>query len=126
MMNHTEFAGAVYHEIRVVGDGTMNLKGETPTAGYMVGGYSWSLVSHPVNLDRQMIQEYILAHWGYFTDHVWPVYLGWWKGPNGKVHLDISRHMILEDSAIYWGKYNREHAIYDLTNSREIVLNYDD
>lgn len=99
--------------------GTLDFNRNSPTTGYMVGGFSWTLVCHEEIFDIYTIQDFLDAHKNLVT---WPgVYVGWWTH-NHKVYLDISEHIRTQQIAHELAQGRHEIAYWDVVNKQEIKL----
>lgn len=99
---------------------SVNLKGESPKAGYMV-----ALEGHEriVPLDRNLkhaISEYFLDNLEALEDFT-GAHMGAWVN-DGKVYLDISQNVMDYRKAAILGLKRKQIAIWDVTYSKEIVL----
>ncbi len=84
----TTMAKHIVHEIQAGRDGSINVNGYASKVGFMVGGYSLTLVGKPELFDHDSVFQYIAENESFLFDsdnH----YVGWWTD-NGKVYLDIS------------------------------------
>ncbi len=99
--------------------GSIDLYGERPTRGYMVGGYSWTLTATPENFDTYTVMDFLSAHASMLS---WDgVYVGWWEH-KGHIYLDMSKNIQGHAKAVEEGRLNKEIAIWSLDTNSEISL----
>lgn len=103
---------------------SVNVDGEVPTSGYMVGGYVTSLVHDEYGYQPMLDTDaWLEQHWSYFTTNPRVYFAGVWKDlETGKIYIDISRNIESLDEAVAVGVNHGEIAIWDVVNSREIRL----
>lgn len=99
--------------------GTINRSLFTPTEGWMVGGYSWSMVVHPDILFHDTLESFIDHHWSSLD--IPDYYVGWWKH-EGRWWFDISTNHLNYGNALAIGRERHELAIWDVKAKQEITL----
>lgn len=110
----------IVSEIRQGNDGSMNANFFVPVEGFMVGGYSWTMVGQPELFDQDLVFSYLANNESFLFDSD-SHFVGWWTD-NGKVYLDMSVNLFDREYAGIQGRNNNEIAIWDLTNAAEIRL----
>ncbi len=118
-MNKFQVAATIVDAVAKGEGGSISLKGERPTNGYMVGGYSWTLTVIPDMFDTYTVTDFLDAHSSILT---WGnVYVGWWES-KGRIYLDVSKNFRGHSQAIGEAMINQEIAIWSLDTNSEIIL----
>ena len=55
-------------------------------------------------------------------DFIEPLYFGAWRDEEGKIYLDLNKHLIKFSHAIREGFNQKQKAIYDLKHNKSIYL----
>ena len=118
-MNKFQVAAHIVDAVSKGEGGSISLKGESPTRGYMVGGYSWTLTVIPDMFDTYTVMDFLDAHASALS---WKnAYVGWWEH-KGRIYLDVSKNFTVHHIAVEDGKLNQEIAIWSLDTNSEIIL----
>lgn len=101
-----------------------NLQQETPTEGYMVGGFSKVIeLKADLNMDYHItaaIQRYKMIK---ELSQYPPYYLGgWYNSKKDLWELETSANIIDRKTAIAFGRLFNQVSIWDLNKSKEIKL----
>lgn len=96
---------------------TINLDGHIPVRGYAVSLKGFEKIVDLKDFEYETIKVYILDNW--YTLEQENTYIGTWINEN-KVYLDISVILSNIYEALKFGKANKQKAIYDLREKKEI------
>ena len=103
---------------------SVNILGEQPSTGYMVGGYVPSLVLDPPALEwtpLNDIDRFVRDNLNWLTHPAGEYYAGIWvDSDTGKVYVDISRNVDDLYVALAIATAYGEIAVWDVVNEREI------
>ncbi len=107
-----------YDHALATGGATMNLKGECPISGYMVGMYpERSKVLE--KFTGYQLEVYISNNYDLLT--LSGNYVGiWWESARNFWIADVSKCIEGLDNALEQGRLSCQSAIYDLANGHEI------
>lgn len=104
---------------------SVNLRGDTPKSGYMVGGWVPSLVIEGEDLDRTPLavtDKWLLENYRLLQYSSW--YAGIWTDQDtGKVYIDISQNIQSREVALGVAAELEELAVWDVENNEEIRVN---
>lgn len=117
--NLFKIAGSIYRQTVENQGCTMNIRGESPVSGYMVGLNTRSLVINLLNLDEGHIDSFIRSNLGILFNK--SNYVGTWCR-DGVVYIDISINCPDLDSALTMAKVNKQLAIWSIEKAKEIQL----
>jgi hypothetical protein len=96
---------------------SLNDKFESPTSGYMVGGFGKEMIFDSIALVKvSKIEEWVESH-KLKRDE----YYGVWYD-KGKVYFDVSKNIRLRFDAIRLGKVKKQIAIFEVKTGKDITL----
>lgn len=106
---------ATLHGLRQNGGSSVNLKGHSPSHGWMVGGVGpeKAFKGGPESVSKEHVSNYIHENAHHLKDpsnHVG----SWHDTEGGKVTLDVSKHFSDRDAAHAYARKNNEDAVYNL------------
>jgi len=107
-------------DVRAAGGASVNMAGQRPVTGYMVGMPGTEFTVPVAEFDEGTVAEYLglygpLLHVGANT------YLGAWES-DGTVYLDVSAQFMVRQEAIEAGQIADQLAIYDVEAGDDIKL----
>lgn len=125
MLRHHDITNVLREHLE---DGySVNVYGEVPTSGYMVGGEVEAL-----ELSKDHPRPYLTTdawldkHWSYFSRFPAEYYAGIWKdSETGITYVDISRNVEDIHTAVGIALSRGEIAVWDVTNGKEIRTDWD-
>lgn len=92
---------------------------QPPPYGYMVG-----TGAHKFN-PKKLISDVIRSKVNEIvTNYRWDknLYIGGCRNPDGEIIIEVSQWVLNESTAIYAGKRDNQNAIWDLHESKEIII----
>lgn len=118
-MNTEELSALVDGLTRLNGGCTVDVNGESPTDGYMVGGYVPTVIIPRDQFTQGDVAKFITEHAAKLAEA--GSYIGTWVNEDS-VYIDLSkRFTLLSDALIIGGKHG-ELAIWSVAMGKEISL----
>lgn len=117
MHKHPEELAVILIENRLAGY-SVDIHGEIPKDGYMVGGLVPALIVSEETITVSDVEEFVIFHW--LRLHNANTYLGVWTY-EGQVYVDISRKIDVLAEAKRIARNRNEIAIYDVANELEVA-----
>ena len=122
-MKNLDFIGKIQNELYLNGGFSFNLEYgfHPPKKGYMVGGLTKALTF--VNIEElSKGKEKIISLLEEYAQGDKFLFLGGWKALNGTIYIEPSELYLTKDAALMKGKENKEIAIYDLKEEKDILI----
>lgn len=88
--------------------------------GYLVSVKKYEEILTLEDFTYERIKAYLSKEG--LADSVEPLYLGAWRDEEGKIYLDMNKHLFNFTLAVREGIYQNQKAIYDLKNEKSIYL----
>ena len=107
----------IYNTTIKNGGASYNLKGKSPSKGFMVADFGTEEKIPVKEFTKERIHKYILNHRKQLKGKCFGTWLN-----DGYVYLDISKNIHDKEKAMIQGKQNKQLAIFDLSSFESINL----
>ena len=122
-MKTFNFIDKIQNELYLKGGFSYNQRDgfNPPPEGYMVGGIGEELIFDSIEALSKGKKEILILLERYGSSKGF-LYLGGWKAPDGKVHIEPSELFYTKDVASIVAKNRNQRAIYDLEEEEDILI----
>jgi hypothetical protein len=123
-MKNSVIASKIYRSTKVNGGATVDLKGRTPTSGYMYApSKDTETIIESKNFNPQVISSFMNKNWRLLQEE--GNHIGAWEN-EGNVFLDISKVGRPTPETIEEARKCHQLAVYDLAQGKEIFIGSND